>query len=38
MDYAYNLRIWTRNNASPDYYGPSVGFRCARNPMPGVMK
>jgi formylglycine-generating enzyme required for sulfatase activity len=32
-DYAYNLRIWTRNNASPDYHGPSVGFRCAREPV-----
>jgi len=30
-DYAYNLRIWTRNNARPDYYSPNVGFRCARD-------
>jgi formylglycine-generating enzyme required for sulfatase activity len=30
MDYAYNLRVWTRNSAGPDYYSPSVGFRCAR--------
>jgi len=30
MDYGYNLRVWTRNNARPDYYSPSVGFRCAR--------
>jgi formylglycine-generating enzyme required for sulfatase activity len=31
-DYAYNLRVWTRNNAAPYYQGPSVGFRCAREP------
>lgn len=30
MDYGYNLRSWTRNSASPDYYSISVGFRCAR--------
>ncbi len=30
-DYGYNLRVWTRNNAAPDYYSPNVGFRCARN-------
>jgi len=30
MDYEYNLRAWTRNNAGPEYYSPSVGFRCAR--------
>ncbi len=30
-DYAYNLRVWTRNSAGPDYYSPSVGFRCARD-------
>lgn len=29
-DYAYNLRIWTRNNAGPDYHSPNVGFRCVR--------
>jgi formylglycine-generating enzyme required for sulfatase activity len=32
-DYAYNLRIWTRNNAAPQYYSPNVGFRCARDPL-----
>lgn len=31
MDYAYNLRVWTRNSAGPDYYSPSVGFRCVRD-------
>ena len=30
-DYAYNLRVWTRNNAGPDYHSPSVGFRCVRD-------
>jgi formylglycine-generating enzyme required for sulfatase activity len=30
--YAYNLRIWTRNSAGPEYYSPNVGFRCAREP------
>jgi sulfatase modifying factor 1 len=30
--YDYNLRVWTRNNATPTYYSPNVGFRCARNP------
>jgi formylglycine-generating enzyme required for sulfatase activity len=28
--YGYNLRVWSRNSAEPDYYGPSTGFRCAR--------
>lgn len=32
MDYAYNLRIWTRNNAGPDYFSSSIGFRCVRDP------
>jgi formylglycine-generating enzyme required for sulfatase activity len=29
--YGYNLRIWTRNSAGPEYYSPAVGFRCARD-------
>jgi formylglycine-generating enzyme required for sulfatase activity len=29
-DYGYDLRIWTRNSAEPDYAGPNVGFRCVR--------
>ena len=29
-DYGYDLRIWTRNSAEPDYVGPNVGFRCVR--------
>jgi formylglycine-generating enzyme required for sulfatase activity len=31
QDYAYNLRVWTRNSAAPYYYSPNVGFRCARD-------
>ena len=30
-NYAYNLRIWTRNNAHPAYFSVNVGFRCARD-------
>lgn len=29
-NYDYNLRVWSRNNAHPTHYSPSVGFRCAR--------
>lgn len=29
--YEMDLRIWVRNNATPTYYSPGVGFRCARN-------
>jgi formylglycine-generating enzyme required for sulfatase activity len=29
-NYEYNLRIWTRNSARPEYFNPSVGFRCVR--------
>ncbi len=29
-DYGYNLRIWMRNSAGPDYAGSNVGFRCVR--------
>ncbi len=30
-NYGVDLRVWTRNNAGPDYASPSVGFRCARD-------
>jgi formylglycine-generating enzyme required for sulfatase activity len=30
-DYGYNLRVWTRNSAGPDFFSPTVGFRCARD-------
>lgn len=29
--YKMDLRIWVRNNATPTYYSPSVGFRCAKD-------
>jgi formylglycine-generating enzyme required for sulfatase activity len=32
-NYAYELRIWVRNSAGPDYFSAIVGFRCARDPM-----
>lgn len=28
--YDNNLRIWARNNATPTFISPSVGFRCVR--------
>ncbi len=31
MEYEYWLRVWARNNAAPEYFGPNVGFRCARD-------
>lgn len=30
-NYAYNLRVWTRNSAGPEYFSPAVGFRCVRD-------
>jgi len=30
-DFAYKLRVWTRNSAGPDYFSPNVGFRCVRD-------
>jgi formylglycine-generating enzyme required for sulfatase activity len=29
-NYGYDLRVWTRNSAGPDYRGPSTGFRAVR--------
>lgn len=29
--YGMDLRIWVRNNATPTYYSPGLGFRCARD-------
>jgi formylglycine-generating enzyme len=29
--YESDLRIWVRNSATPTYYSPGVGFRCARD-------
>lgn len=28
--YEMDLRVWVRNNATPTYFSPGVGFRCAR--------
>jgi len=28
--YDMDLRLWVRNNATPTYFSPDVGFRCAR--------
>ena len=28
--YDMDLRLWVRNNATPAYYSPGVGFRCVR--------
>jgi formylglycine-generating enzyme required for sulfatase activity len=30
-NYAYNLRVWTRNSAGPQHEGPNIGFRCVRD-------
>jgi formylglycine-generating enzyme required for sulfatase activity len=29
--YEMDLRVWVRNNATPTYYSPGVGFRCVRD-------
>jgi formylglycine-generating enzyme required for sulfatase activity len=29
--YEMDLRIWVRNNATPEYFSPGVGFRCVRD-------
>lgn len=29
--YEMDLRLWVRNNATPTYFSPAVGFRCARD-------
>jgi len=29
-NYDYNLRVWARNNAGPDFYAINIGFRCVR--------
>jgi formylglycine-generating enzyme required for sulfatase activity len=31
-NYESNLRTWARNNATPVYHSPNVGFRCVREP------
>lgn len=29
--YEMDLRLWARNNATPTYFSPGAGFRCARD-------
>jgi formylglycine-generating enzyme required for sulfatase activity len=29
--YEMDLRVWVRNNATPTYFSPGVGFRCGRS-------
>jgi formylglycine-generating enzyme required for sulfatase activity len=29
--YDMDLRVWVRNNATPSYFSPGVGFRCVRD-------
>lgn len=29
-NYGYDLRVWVRNNAGPDFYAANIGFRCVR--------
>jgi formylglycine-generating enzyme len=29
--YDMDLRVWVRNNATPTYFSPGVGFRCAKS-------
>jgi formylglycine-generating enzyme required for sulfatase activity len=28
--YEHDLRVWSRNNATPTYFSPGAGFRCVR--------
>ncbi len=30
--YSYDLRVWTRNSAGPEFLGPNIGFRCVDLP------
>jgi len=30
-NYGYDLRVWSRNSAVPEYASPNVGFRCVRD-------
>ncbi len=30
-NYAYNLRIWVKNSAGPEFYDINIGFRCVRD-------
>ncbi len=30
-NYEYNIVVWARNSAGPDFYNINIGFRCARD-------
>ena len=30
-NYEYNIFVWARNSAGPDYFSINMGFRCARD-------
>ncbi len=30
-NYEYNIFVWARNSAGPDFYNINIGFRCARD-------
>lgn len=34
-NYGYDLRVWSRNSAEPEYVSPNAGFRCVRSPEGG---
>ena len=31
INYEYNIFVWARNSAGPDFYNITIGFRCARD-------
>jgi len=31
INYEYNIFVWARNSAGPDFYNINIGFRCARD-------
>lgn len=33
-NYEYNLRVWARNSAGPEFYSINIGFRCTRDVKP----
>ncbi|NQT24218.1 SUMF1/EgtB/PvdO family nonheme iron enzyme [candidate division KSB1 bacterium] len=37
-NYEYNLRVWARNSAGPDFYAINIGFRCARGENSEMLK
>ncbi len=37
-NYEYNLFVWARNSAGPDFYEINIGFRCSRDPQKEEVK